>query len=170
MGTPTPMPTPEDVRLAQTYVKMGAVLDVRTMALQIAAEREAAEQWEQWLCKLLECGAPPPGKRQARHRIAHGLYLLLRRNRDGTISRFWVARIATKKRRREHGLGPASGPKAVSFDDATDKLKPLLDEAKTTHGWRREFSAGTRAWKAWRTRRERYGPRGTRPWSERQRG
>jgi integrase len=52
-----------------------------------------------------------------------GLYLLVR----GPEARFWLFRYTREVKMREMGLGPASGPSAVSLADARVKARKLHD-------------------------------------------
>lgn len=58
-----------------------------------------------------------------------GLYLLVR----GPEARFWLFRYTTAGKMREMGLGPASGPSAVTLADARGKARKLHDVVRDGH-------------------------------------
>jgi hypothetical protein len=78
------------------------------------------------LAKMLHTAVPPEGRGDVLIPIVDGLHLLCRRNRDGTVSRFFHARLTVNGKLRETELGSTT---TNSIDDAWQRLVRFRREA-----------------------------------------
>ena len=70
---------------------------------------------------------PPPGQQVIRTHLIDGLYVLARRNKDRTVSRFLLARLSVNNKVRDKGLGRWPG---TDLFDAWQAVLRLHTDAK----------------------------------------
>jgi len=80
---------------------------------------------------------PPEGRRSVHIHIVDGLHVLCRRNKDGTVSRFFVARLCVNHKVRATELGSTA---TTSIDKAWQGLLRLRREADAEREARKEIA------------------------------
>ena len=116
------------------------VITPEMFAAASEAMEAAHEQWLHETQPVIANAVPPQGRDRYRLRLDRVLYLLVRRKKDGSISRFFVACITVNGRTREHGLGPATGDKAVPLAEIWPHLQRLKESAwreRAARRWRK---------------------------------
>ena len=92
----------------------------------LPVEIKRGEQHLGEIAAALSTLTPSEGRRTERIPLTNGLYVLCRRNKDGTVSRFLLARLRVNTKVRETGLGSL---KDTTWQEAWRRTVELHREA-----------------------------------------